>query len=206
VHRLAEAEHERLRGAVGRGTGEGLERRRRGDVDHGPATPLRHLRQIDRLQVEEGQAVHGDHPDEPLALRSGEVLAAAEPRVVHEDLNVDAELADPPDQIIARHPIAEIGTQRLRTNAELVGELARERAKACLAPRDQRHAVTAPRELARDRLTDSRRSAGDESGRRVAGLGQRHVPRLSAEGAETPRSLTHQQRHPPRFRGLTPPH
>src|SRR5204862_7790312 len=136
-----------------------------------------------------------------LALRSDEVLPAAEAGVVDENLDVQAQLGDATRQIATGRVVGQVRPHHLRAPAEALRELIRQGSQAILATSDARHAVAVAGELARDGLADAGRRAGDQCGRRVGGLGYRHGGRLPARAGRL--SGLSAYRRPVRIR-LTP--
>ena len=95
---LGVGQHERLAGAVARLPGQGLERRRAGDVEDRPAAALDHARQEPAAEVDDGDDVDLDHPDLGLGVGLRDRAERGEAGVVDQDVAGEAELGDPVEQ------------------------------------------------------------------------------------------------------------
>src|SRR6185437_12219816 len=96
------------------------------------------------------------------------------------DLDLQAELADPRREGLARRGVAEVGADRLRPDAVASRQLVGKRRQPILAPGDQGDPVSTAGELAGDRLADAGRGTGDERGPGLGGRWKRHAAQATS--------------------------
>ena len=176
VQRLGEREHERLRRAVG-----GLERHRlegdqRGEVEHGALSPLGHRGEEVAGERDDRLAVGGDHRRLLGLVELGEAPAAAVAGVVDQHLDGQPAAVELAVQAAAAARVGDVGADRLGAHAVGVGELLGQLDQPVLAAGDERHAVAALGQPARQLRADPRRGAGDQAGRVVTWRREAHTP------------------------------
>ena len=186
---LGVRQHERLAGAVPRLAGQGLERRRAGDVEDGAAAALDHARQETAAQVDDGDDVDLDHLHLVLGRRPRDRSEGGEAGVVDEHVGGEAEPGDPVEQPGTRRPVGEVGGEHGGA-AALGGDLLGQRLELVGGAGDQGDVVAATDELARDLGADALRGAGDHTGAVGTGQGKAHARTVGRQSSQAPGPTT----------------
>jgi len=116
------------------------------------------------VEVDDRLAIEAHHVDLTLRPEAMDRSEGPEAGVVDEDLDVEAELADPRPHGVSLGRFSKVGAHDLGSDTVVARELVGQLAQALLAARGEDDAVPTRGELAGDRRPDSRRGAGDQGG------------------------------------------
>ena len=174
---LGEREHERLRGRIRALPRQRLEAGGRCHVQDGALAALDHRRHVFAAEVDDRLDVRAHHPQ--LAVEVEVLEAARRCRSPRCSSRPPPRARAPGSRAISRSRAASSDKSQPITSGahvQLRLDLLRERRQAILAARDERHAVAALGQLARDVGADARRGPGDQGGRVCGWRRQRHGP------------------------------
>ena len=154
-----------------------------------PRRALDHPGQERAAEVRDRLDVRADHRDLLGRVALVDRSHGREARVVHEHLDGEAALLHLRDEVLARRHVGQVGGGHLRADVvgrrQLVGQLPQRR----LPPCDERDAVAALGQLARQVDADARRGSGDQAGAVGSGGGEAHA-RIVGPGPRTLAALT----------------
>ena len=205
VQALGVHEHEGLGGGVVDAPGQGLEARRRAEVDDRPAAPLHHRRHVAGIEVDDGLDQQPHLLELAGAVADREGLVDAEAGAVDQDLDRQPARGDGLGQPVPVSLLRQVGGHHLGPHAVGARQLVGEHPQPVLPPRHQREAVAALGQGPRERRADAGGRARDQRGRGGGGRRQSHDPDPTRGGAMDRSRLAPCRSRPPPPAGTRTP-